>query len=394
MAYSIPSQFGGSYTPYDEEALSGLLASKGGKLLPPDAFYTHPAARKMFGSYSTYVDWYAGGKARKQQESDMYSKASSGAWTPTDYGPITAGNVSGVRAGGRAISGIEGRDITGQSTIKAPGGEGMMQVPYDYRQAERVDREKKRRFDLQKSSYDRGEAVADMPAQAAQKDYDRQVAAAKREAYTPEQAVQFEKDVVAQQRVALREAKETAVALRFKTGWVNRNKADALKFTNSIDKMEQKSELDEARSMRVRKYDTEQRNIAAGVSQTYRKEILDYAASNRLAEYKTKKDQELADAKSTSTRKRLEGLIDSIVKMQVVESLKQQDMTAVDARLDALRSELGAVNDAPPIESPVQPPPTAEPAAEQTFNSTEEAEAADLQIGDIVVINGQRYVWE
>jgi len=190
-------------------------------------FYKHPA-RNIFGSYSTYVDWYAGGKARKEQERDLYSKARSGQWTPTEHAPFVAGPQQPIHAGGMATSGISGTDIYGRSTVKAPGGEGMVAAP----------------------DVDTMQRISDVEAA----EYNRQVEAAKRKAYSPEDRVAMDKQALELQKVEQAQTRLEQSQQRItqrSTIWEEKqaHELDKIKkkYDNDIAKAKTKDELDVAR---------------------------------------------------------------------------------------------------------------------------------------------------
>jgi len=286
LPYGVGST-GSPWNAYDKSKLDELLAAKGGKLLTPDAFYKHPA-KNIFGSYSTYVDWYAGGKKRKADEKQLFRSASSGNWQPTDYGASTPAQASTISAGGMATEGISGTDISGRPTMSAPG-VGQVPVDYNYRDQERIERESKRRYDLE-------------------------VGRAKREAYTPQQRVKLDKDVQADERIRQaderiaqgqqkintqidqfekRQDKQYTVSITQKDGSVIKMSRDLYKHQNKLKEItardKGKAALEKIKqtnrdALELSK-DKLKRNFEREISHKNRKELLKLAQAGRLNLY-------------------------------------------------------------------------------------------------------------
>ena len=283
MPYGVGST-GSPWNAYDKSKLDELLAAKGGKLLTPDAFYKHPA-KNIFGSYSTYVDWYAGGKKRKADERQLFRSASSGNWKPTDYGPVTAGTGAPIKAGGMATEGISGTDIMGRSTMSAPG-VGQVPVDYNYRDQERIERERKRRYDFE---YDATKRAAISPQDKARQDIEKEYLGLTKEERQVKKQAAKEKQV--QDRLAFDKEKED-------TKWKKRDKEIDKKFEHAKTLATTKDGFAKATKIVLQNAKHKQQSLMATVSQRNKLIYLTAQRKGRLADLREELKIKARDADS------------------------------------------------------------------------------------------------
>lgn len=391
---AFPAQTGTRQFGLDPSKLEELEQAKGGKLLTPDQFYKHPA-KNVFGSYSTYVDWYAGGKKRKEDERSLYQRASSGRWTPGDYGTSTGAQIGSIKAGGMATEGRAGRDILGRPTVSAPG-VGQVPVEYDYRQQERVERERKRRYDLETER-------------------------AKREAFTPEERIKLDKDVQAAERVrqaderiaqgqqkidnqvnqfAERMKNQYTIEITNKDGSKTRVNRDVYKFQNKLVEIAKKHEgskalemmRDENRKALAEVQHDLKRQFETEISHTHRKELLKLAQEGRLNLAKEQAQERFAieerkhelKEKGAKSRAQLDLMKSKLLQIEKAQVIALQSSYSIDAlekmKIKAEADFGGVVAGGDVAAKPLE------------FNSAEEADAANLPPGTEIVIGGRRAV--
>ena len=305
MAYGAGSS-GSPYNAYSQVKMEELMASKGGKLLAPDEFYKHPA-RQIFGSYSTYVDWYAGGKKRRADEAKLYNQARGGNWTPTDYGPITPGTGAQIKAGGKPTVRT---DITGNRT------EGVLAgvTPRLGESAPRLTQKETLALNAERAPL----------AQAAQDEYNRRVSAATMSALPPEEQakIEVENKRLAQRRVALAEKEEERrvadverKSKEFEKTWINRFAMRDKIHENAKELLGIKNEYDISKAM-IRASEAAKTYAAnLKISKTY----ADAEYARALAD----KRADVAKAASEKDKAQIKGEMIELAKMRYNHDLKQ-----------------------------------------------------------------------
>lgn len=383
MAYGAGST-GSPYNAYSQVKMEELMASKGGKLLAPDEFYKHPA-RQIFGSYSTYVDWYAGGKKRRADEAKLYNQARTGNWTPTDYGPITPGTGAQIKAGGKPAVRT---DITGNRT------EGVLAgIPTRLGEtAPRLTQAETLALNAERAPL----------AQAAKDEYNRRVSAATMSALPPEEQakIEVENKKLAQRRVALAEKEEERrvkdverKSKEFDKTWSNRFAMRDKIHENTKELLGIKNEYDIAKAM-IRASEAAKTYAAnLKISKTYADSEYARALADRRA------DAERATAEKEKAQ--IKGELLELAKMRYNYDLKQVanmrelgNKTGAAAAMqdaqDAYRAAIESVANTAVASVPVASAPT----SPQVFNSIEDAEAANLPVGTVIVVNGRRAIIE
>lgn len=388
MANGIPflTTFGAQYDAMGGAGYEQLQASKGGKLLSPDEFYAHPA-RNIFGSYSTYVDWYAGGKARREQEKSQFEAARTGQWTPTDYGPVTPGTGKSIGVSGTGGTGLRRvTDMAGSTGLRTAGDGTRLGMGGDIRAY---------------GSYEGQQRIPRLTEQAAAEQAAREAAGYKR-AYEAE-----ERDLLpprerakidAAERTRLREQldlakeKEKRMSEQFKVGWDNRFKMLDEKRTAAVEMLGLKAEIDDAKLTRA-------------TDEAIRRYAVNKKMSNEYADAQWLKEREteaakIADTKDVAVKKSLAALelrrIDAKYRedMKKVQTLREQRQEIpaqaayekAQAEMDAGYARVVEMTQAMQAPGVVSDMPT--------FATPEEAEAANLPIGTQILIGGRPAIVE